>query len=124
MAVDPTKLCQIEIAVSDLTRALAFYAGAFGWTRTPAELHEYAVLSVPETCAFGISLVPDSPPPAPGGITLYFAVTEAAAVVASAVTHGGSSRGGPTSVAGYGTVWRLADPDGNVWGVYESVRPR
>ena len=124
-ALDPRRLCQLEVPVTDVERALAFYRQAFGWERSPAEIHEYIVLEVPADCPFGVSLVPQGimPPSADeargrGGPTLYFAVDDADGLVAKVVACGGRKRFGPLRFAGYGSIWQVEDPDGNRFGLY------
>jgi len=81
MQLDPAALCQIEIAVTDVARALAFYGGAFGWRPVPAEIHEYVVLEVPPGCPYGLALVPRGAGAGQGGgVVPYFAAEDAEAV--------------------------------------------
>jgi len=120
MSVDPTRLCQIEISVTDMPRALAFYEGAFGWRPVPAEIHEYVVLEVPPDCAFGLALVPGRLSSASaGGVVPYFATETPEQIVSLVEQHGGRRRLGPLSLAGYGTVYQVEDPDGNRLGLYK-----
>ncbi len=118
MPVDPGRLCQLEIPVDDLSRALAFYEKVFGWRPVPAEIHEYVVMAVPDSCPFGISLVPRRGATGGGGIVPYFAVDDAEAVAAAALAHGGRRRFGPMALAGYGIVYQLEDSEGNRLGLY------
>ena len=123
MTVDPRRFCQLEIQVTDVPRALAFYDAAFGWRPVPAEIHEYTVLAVPDGCAFGIALVPrGSGGVKGGGLVPYFAVESPADIVQRAEAAGGRRRFGPASVAGYGVIWQVEDPDGNRFGLYEAQR--
>lgn len=122
-SVDPTRLCQIEIQVSDLKQALRFYECAFGWRAAPAELHEYVVLDVPDHCPFGISLVPgkaaaSSSASTHGNMVLYFAVDDPEKVVVNVVASGGKKRFGPVPLLGYGEIYQVEDPDGTRFGFY------
>ena len=122
-AVDPTRLCQIEIQVTDVPRALAFYADAFGWTSSPAEIFEFHILDVPKESPFGIALVPDKDARERGAchtVTLYFSVDNPEAILERAEACGGRRVVGPYSVMGYGQVWHLEDPDGNRWGIFKA----
>jgi uncharacterized protein len=119
--LDPTRLCQIELRASDMQRALAFYEGAFGWNPVPAELHNYVVLDVPEHCPFGIAVVPGRLPNAgAGGGVMYFGADDPEALLANIQSHGGHRVLGPTSLAGYGTIWQFDDTEGNRFGLYKS----
>lgn len=111
-------MCQIEIPVTRIDRALAFYREAFGWERSPAEIHEYVVLEVPEGARFGLSLVPRQQMNSCSGPTMYFAVDDPESIVAQVIAAGGRCRFGPRQVAGYGTIWQVEDPDGNCFGLY------
>jgi predicted enzyme related to lactoylglutathione lyase len=118
MTISPAKLCQIELPVADLDRAGIFYEKSFGWKTAPADMHQYAVLEVPEDCPFGISLIPSTRPRSGDSMVLYFAV-ENPKIIADLVTaHGGRFRFGPKKLGGYGEIWQVEDPDGNRFGLY------
>lgn len=120
--IDPTKLCQIEIQVSDMERSLEFYREVFGWKKVPAEMFEYAVLEVPPECTFGISLIPSLAFGATNSrLVLYFSVSTEAAIkdiMARAKQWGGSAVFGPKRVPGRGMIYQVADPDGQRFGLY------
>lgn len=118
MSVDPTHLCQLEIPVSNMPRALSFYERAFGWRAAPAELHEYVVIDVPESCPYGIALVPRRGEPGRAGLTAYIRVEDPVAVCQAVVDAGGTKRFGPMQLPGYGTIFQVEDPDGNRWGLF------
>ena len=120
--VNPTRLCQIEIQVSDLARAVNFYSEALGWRPVPAEMHELVVLEVPPDCAFGISLRPGRKSPKSGNnLVPYFAVDDAEAVLRQVEAHGGRRVIGPTQLPGYGTIYQCEDPDGTRIGLYAKL---
>lgn len=118
MAISPTRLCQIEIPVSDLGKSGLFYEKTFGWRTAPAEMHEYAVLEVPESCPFGISLIPTARPRSGDATVIYFAVDDPKQIAALVSQHGGKIRFGPKKLGGYGEIWQVEDPDGNRFGLY------
>lgn len=120
--LDPTGLCQIEIPVADMVKALAFYEKVFGWRPAPAELHEYIVLQVPKECPYGIALVPRRSSEARDGAVLYFATQDPEAMCAEAVAHGGVKRFGPVALPGYGTIYQFEDPEGIRWGLFRRAR--
>lgn len=120
--VSPSRLCQIEIHVADMERALNFYELVFGWRRAPADLHEYVVLDVPEGCPYGISLLPgrslesgESQPK----LILYFACDEPEGIVQLAKQHGGRHCFGPKALPGFGRIYQIEDPDGHRYGLYQ-----
>lgn len=118
VGVDPQQLCQIDIPVTDIPRALSFYERVFGWRAAPAELHEYVVIDVPKTCRFGIALVPRKGEAGRAGVTVYFEVADPGAVCQAALEAGGAKRFGPTKLPGYGSIFQIEDPDGNRWGLF------
>lgn len=117
--IDPNQLCQIEIHVSDLRRSLTFYEGVFGWRAAPAEIHDYVVLDVPEDCPFGIALAVNKAARSSGSRSvLYFRVDDPKAIAERVEAHGGTLVFGPAKLGGYGTVYRIRDPDGQTFGLF------
>jgi predicted enzyme related to lactoylglutathione lyase len=118
--IDPTRLCQIELQVTDLKAAAQFYAEAFGWQVVPAELHEYVVLQVPDGCPFGIALTPKRADggASPGNVVLYFGVDDPEAVTRAVEKAGGKKRFGPMPLMGYGSIYQVEDPEGTRFGLY------
>lgn len=131
--IDPTRLCQLWIEVSDLARAQAFYEKVFGWRPVPADLHEMVVLDVPPTCPFGVALIQKARPenqgsptpptlaPHPGRLKAAFAVEKPETLVNRCLTQGGTLLSGPTPYLGYGLMWDIADPDGIPWGLFQKA---
>lgn len=119
----PTKLCQIEIPVSDLAVSVAFFEAAFGWKQAPADMHEYIVLQVPEDSPFGISLVPSKNDRNGDSIVLYFQVENPLAIVEAVVKNGGKHRFGPKRLGLFGEIFQVEDPDQNRFGLYQKPKP-
>jgi len=118
--IDPTRLVQIEINVSDLEISLRFYEHAFGWRRVPAEIHNYVVLEVPDHCPFGVALVPRPGKPATAPLPLlvpYFKVEDPEALIKKVEEFGGALVFGPKVLPSYGTIFQVADPDGQRFGL-------
>lgn len=118
MEVSPTRICQIEIPVADLEKAAQFFELAFGWQQAPAEMHEYAVMIVPDDCPFGISLIPAKSKHSGDGVTVYFAVDDPNLVVEKVESAGGRLRFGPKNLGIYGEIWQVEDLDGNRFGLH------
>jgi predicted enzyme related to lactoylglutathione lyase len=114
----PTKLCQIEIPVSDIERSILFYNQVFGWKQVPAEMHEYIVLDVPDDCPYGISLIPTKKERTGDSVVLYFQTENPEMIAEAAKEHGGRLRFGPKRLGAYGNVYQIEDPDGNRFGLY------
>lgn len=124
MTVSPKNLCQIEIVVQDLKRSVDFYREVLGWARVPADIHDYAVLQVPEGCPYGISLVPSRVSATTAEnyasrATLYFQVENPQAIADRAKEFGGAFVFGPKNLPGYGACYQIADPDGQRIGLFE-----
>ncbi len=122
--VSPLNLCQIEIVVQDLRRSIDFYEAVLGWACVPAEMHDYAVLTVPDDCPYGISLVPAKRDDKPteeryaSRATLYFRVQEPKTIAQRAKEFGGAVIFGPKKLPGYGLCYQIADPDGQRLGLF------
>ena len=118
--IDPSKLCQVEIHATRLDVSRKFYEEVFGWKAVPADIHNYLILAVPETCPFGISIVPSmGVRQSSGQIILYFQVTDAEKIAERAELFGGSKKFGPTKLPAYGKIWQITDPDGHKFGLFE-----
>jgi len=114
----PTKLCQIEIPVSNIERSVLFYDAVFGWQQAPAEMHEYVVMQVPDECPYGISLIPTKKERTGDSVVLYFQTEDPVRVVEAAKNNGGRLRFGPKKLGVYGDIYQIEDPDGNRFGLY------
>jgi predicted enzyme related to lactoylglutathione lyase len=130
-SIDPRRLCQIEIHVTDLKRSLTFYLEAFGWQKVPADIHNYTVLEVPRDCHFGISLIAkktaaatESKAPSQQNLVLYFKVDDPESIVKKAVVAGGKKHFGPQKIDGHGLIYQISDPDGNRFGIFKEDRPQ
>ena len=122
MHVNPTKLCQIEIYVSNLDHSLSFYENVFGWKRMPLEIQDYYVLNVPESCPFGLSLIPaKTSQPKSSHNVLYFKVEDPEKIMEQAPKFHGRTRFGPKKVPGYGVIYQLEDPDGQRYGLFNKA---
>lgn len=118
--VDPSKLCQIELCVAEPRKTAAFLESVFGWTTAPAELQDYVVIDVPESCPYGMSLVPQGQGEVKAqSIVLYFSVDDIEEVIAKTKKNGGQVRFGPKKLPGYGTIYQIATPDGLRFGIFK-----
>lgn len=113
-------LVQIEIPVRDPEASLRFYEEAFGWKQVPLELENYWVLTVGEASPFGVSLVLSHEVPGKGPV-LYFSTNEPAKVIERVRAAGGSVRFGPKTLPGYGVIYQVTAPDGNVYGLFKKA---
>lgn len=110
-------LVQIEIPVTDPEASMRFYEEAFGWKRVPLELENYWVLAVNPSAPFGVSLILSRSPPGKGPV-LYFSTDNPEQITARVREAGGQLRFGPKKIPGYGTIYQVVAPDGNVFGLF------
>lgn len=126
MRINPTKLCQIELQVRDIAAALAFYHNVFGWQEAPVEIHGLHLLSVPEHCPWGISLIPvasNSEIMSAGARqVLYFHVDKESLqnILSLCESAGGRLLRKHIPTPGYGLISQIEDPDGHRWGLVET----
>jgi predicted enzyme related to lactoylglutathione lyase/uncharacterized glyoxalase superfamily protein PhnB len=110
------KLCYVEIPAADVARSAAFYAAVFGW-----RIRERG----DGTTAFDDTVgevsgawVTGRPPAAEPGLLLYVMCESVAATVEAVVAHGGALVQA-IGVDAPEVTARIADPAGNVIGLYQ-----
>jgi predicted enzyme related to lactoylglutathione lyase len=110
-------VCYFEVPVTDLDRAVAFYAAVFGcdFERTTIDGNEMALFpSSPEAPgASGALASGDSYVPGRQGARVYFQVADVTEALVRAVAAGGRELYPPTAVPGYGRVAEFEDSEGN-----------
>lgn len=120
--IDPSKLCQIELCVANPQDTVTFLHKVFGWATAPAELQDYIVIDVPESCPYGISIVGQGQAVVRAQpMVLYFAVENVEDVIEKTKKNGGQVRFGPKKLPGYGTIYQIASPDGVRFGIFEKI---
>ncbi len=118
-SIDPRHLCQIEIPVTDLERARRFYLDVFGWKESATEIHEMALIDVPRECPFGVSLVRSEKVGSAHGPIVYFSIDDIDPLLAALARSDGRLVSGADRQPGYGKTWKVSDPDGNQWGIFQ-----
>lgn len=107
----------IELGVTDLPAAKAFYAGAFGW-----EFNDYGPDYSGIRSAAGdgeVGGLNPGGPTGPGGALVLLFSDDLDATVAAVEAAGGTVVDGPYDFPG-GRRFTFADPSGNVLGVWAS----
>ena len=113
-----SKLCQIEVEVTDITRARNFYETVFALKTLPAEMHRYYILEVPSDCPYGISLrLTDQVVPSQS-VLLYFAVPTLEGIGARVELAQSGAIEGKRVIPGYGQAALVTDPDGHRFGLF------
>ena len=105
----------VEIDVTDLDAARAFYAGAFGWEFNDYG-PEYAGIRTPggEGEMGGLNATAS---PVPGGVLVLLWSADLDASAAAVTAAGGRVTAGPYAFPG-GRRFHFADPSGNELGVW------
>ena len=110
------KICYVELPAIDVSRSVAFYQEVFGWTirlRGDGQVaFDDSVGEVSGTWVVG------RPPSTTPGMLLYIMVDSVSATIDAVVAHGGELVQ-PIGVDAPEITARIADPAGNVIGLYQ-----
>ncbi len=112
------KLCHFEIGVRDQARAKEFYTQVFNWRFEMAGAGE--MIRTGDDVSGHLNTLGHEPH---NYTIFYIMVEDVAAALAKAVALGGKRIVGPAPVPGGGTFAWLADPEGNILGVYTVKKP-
>ena len=110
--------CHVEIPASDPKRAQRFYGEVFGWKFTEMPQMNYTLYETPEGGISGGIWNPE--PGMPRQMLNYILVNEIEPVVERITRNGGKQIKEKTEVPGAGWFSLVADPDGNVLGLWKS----
>lgn len=107
----------VEIPVTDMDRAMAFYTSVFGFDFERQELDGYDMALFPLTegapGVTGALAKGDVYVPSKNGAIIYFGVDDIDAVLQRATANGGSVLYAKKDVGAFGTVAEIADSEGN-----------
>ncbi len=113
----PAPVIHFEIGVKDIEKAKKFYGPLLGW-----EFQEYGPAAMVMPTAPGIGGHINSLGHEPHQyVTFYAQVPDLAVTLAHAQKLGGRTIVPPTDVPGMGSFAWLADPEGNVIGLWKPV---
>jgi predicted enzyme related to lactoylglutathione lyase len=113
----------VDLQVPDVTGALSFYCGLFGWDpgpEGPPEIGGYRMPRLGGATVAGIGPVMQAG--APPAWTLHFAADDVDAVAARIAAHGGAVLAGPMDVLDAVRMGVFADPAGAVFGITQLRR--
>ncbi len=116
--------CWFELASSDPAASLTFHRELFGWSHIDNDMGEMGSYSFLRNATGTIGALCGMPPGAEGrssNWSVYFAVTDVDAGVAQALEWGGSLLFDPFDVPGHGRGAVLADPNGAVFCIWQSL---
>lgn len=109
----------VAIAARDLAASVAFYRTLFGW-QAHAVSPDIAVVSLPQGPA--VVLRADAPEGFQGMVP-FIRVDDVAATIASVVAAGATIETAPWSAPMGGTLARIADPSGTLYGLVDAALP-
>lgn len=113
-------ICHVEIAASDPAAAKEFYGACFGWEFTEVPEMSYTLFTTGEGGIGGGIMARQEGMPAQH--VNYLNVADVAAGAQTVESHGGKMLVGKTEVPGAGWFTICADPDGNVFGLWQSAK--
>lgn len=106
-----------EIPVTDMDRAVMFYANVFGYQLTPADMGPIKMAWFPmEDNTYGAAgslVLSDSHIPSHQGTLIYFSVPDIEAALALVMKNGGRTLLPKTSIGEYGFMAQFEDSEGN-----------
>ncbi|MGO8956817.1 MAG: VOC family protein [Streptosporangiaceae bacterium] len=112
--------CWVDLGVSDIPKAIAFYGGLFGWDiqEGPPEAGGYAMGQIGGMSVAGIGSKMD--PNMPTVWTTYLATDDADATAARIKAAGGQVLMEPFDVMDVGRMFVAVDPGGAAFGVWQA----
>jgi predicted enzyme related to lactoylglutathione lyase len=112
--------CWVDLTVSDVPAAQAFYSAVLGWTFTEGdeEYGGYSIAQVDGAAAAGIGSTPQ--PGVPSAWTLYLSSTDVDATAKEIPARGGTMLLPPGDVGPLGRLCVASDPTGAVFGVWQA----
>jgi predicted enzyme related to lactoylglutathione lyase len=121
------RVVHFEIPFDNKQRAMKFYKDAFGWQLTDMPEMNYVIARTTEVNDEQMPTTPGAingglfarPKEAPGP-TIYVAVDSVTTAVKKVEAAGGKVVTPHTPIPGMGAYARVADPEGNVMGLFES----
>ena len=113
--------CWVDLATSDLDRAIAFYGELFGWeaTDTGAAFGHYTNMTRDGHLVAALSPKLDPSQPSPDMWTVYFAVPDVHDALRRATEAGAQPLFEPIQIADAGSMAMVVDPVGAAFGLWQ-----
>ena len=108
-------LIHFEVAGKDAGKLQSFYGDQFGWQINSDNPMNYGMVNLSDQVGGGITATQDGQP---GYAMFYVAVDDVEAALQKAESLGGKRVFGPMEVPEGPTIGHLADPEGNVVGLF------
>jgi predicted enzyme related to lactoylglutathione lyase len=108
-------LIHFEVVGKDAEKLQSFYSEEFGWNVDANNPMNYGMVNLSDEVGGGIGPAPEGQS---GHAIFYVAVDDVEAALKKAESLGGSRAWGPMEVPEGPTIGALADPEGNVVGLF------
>ena len=112
--------CWVDLGVPDIDAARDFYTGLLGWEYTGGGPEFGGYLTATKNGENAAGMGPQQDPDDPPRWTTYFATDDAAGTAARIREAGGSVVVEPMEIGPMGTMVIARDPQGNVFGLWQS----
>lgn len=113
--------CWVDYGAEDLPAAQAFYTDVLGWTYTDGDPEYGGYLTCHSQDRAAAGMAPQMDPNDPPKWTTYFATDDAQATAARITESGGTVIVPPMEVGPLGSMAIALDPQGNVFGLWQSA---
>jgi uncharacterized protein len=119
----PGTLCWADLSTTDQKRSQDFYTRLFGWqiVRGEKDPGDYLHIKNGEAFIGGIPSAAHRDPKMPPHWLAYFLVADCSASATKAASLGGHILHGPTFMENVGHYAVIADPQGAVFAIYQSI---
>jgi predicted enzyme related to lactoylglutathione lyase len=112
--------CWVDIGVPDIPAAREFYSALLGWDYTGGDPEFGGYLTTTKNGENAAGMGPQQDPDDPPRWTTYFAASDAAATAERIRDAGGTVIVEPMEIGPMGTMVIALDPQGNVFGLWQS----
>jgi predicted enzyme related to lactoylglutathione lyase len=123
---EPGTMCWADLSTPDVDRARQFYEALFGWKISAGDKDPSGYLHIQngEKMIGGVPPAQFRNPNAPPSWLVYFEVTDVDATAAAATSQGATIHMAPSSIENVGRMAVIGDPQGAVFAIFKSARPR
>ena len=112
--------CWVDYSAEDVEAAKAFYADLLGWSYTEGNAEYGGYLTCLSSDRAAAGMAPRMDATSPASWTTYLATDDADAVVSDIASAGGAVVAPPMDVGPMGRMAIATDPEGNVFGLWQS----
>ena len=113
------KLCHFEIATRNKNKAIKFYTSIFNWNVKWDDKMDYGMIDTGAPPGGGLFVAKEN---MPLSVSMYILVESIEDTLKKVETNGGKIIHPKTEIPNMGWFAYLADPEGNVLGIYEGMK--